>query len=123
MDAQGRSQTFARGGLQLSGLVVYFFVNTIGETYFGLQLGHDNDNYTATYAVVDVVLSGSARSGSSVQQTSWRVKDGLSANNDGFPDPNAKVGERVRLTNAQGKRQVVSLGHSLPSIFVSTWTS
>ena len=64
VDAQGRSQTFARGGLQLSGLVVYFFVNTFGETYFGLQLGHDNDNYTATYAVVDVVLSGNARSGS-----------------------------------------------------------
>jgi hypothetical protein len=116
VDAQGRSQTFARGGLQLSGLVVYFFVNTKGETYFGLQLGHDNDNYTATYAVVDVVLSGNARSGSSVQQTSWRVKDGLSANSDGFPDPNAKNGRtRVRLTNAQGKSAGGILG-PLPAI-------
>ena len=100
----GRSQSMlARersNATESEGISAFFFVNTEGETYFGLTLhknvralrqtrvpegnwnisssATNNDSSSATeednrpvYAIVDVILSGSAR----LSQTSWLVQD------------------------------------------------
>merc|ERR1711907_785068 len=87
LDLHGRSQTFARASTHTNGITMYFFVNTAGETYFGIQLGHPADGYAASYAVLDVVLSGNALS--SINQVSWKVQDGVSLGSDSFSDLNA----------------------------------
>ena len=54
---QGRSKTFLTG----AGLMIFFIVNSIGETFLGIELGHKEDGSTASaagYAVLDIVLSG-----------------------------------------------------------------
>ena len=96
----GRSQTFASSPAA-DGITMYFFVNTAGKTYFGLQIGHAANNFTAGYAVVDVILSGSAKS----MQASWVLQDGISAGTvDGFINPDATTGRgRARMQNAKGR--------------------
>ena len=41
--------------------MIFFIVNSIGETFLGIELGHKEDGSTASaagYAVLDIVLSG-----------------------------------------------------------------
>ena len=54
----GRSRTFQTG----AGLMIFFLVNSVGESYLGVQIGHYASSTAAAppsgYASIDVILSG-----------------------------------------------------------------
>ena len=96
-----------------SGLAMYFFVNVAGETYFGLQIGHADDNFAASSTTVDVMLSGEAKPSAAGRQPTWVLKDGLFTDDavGNFHNPSAESGRgRVRLQNAQGGTAGAVLG-------------
>ena len=59
-----------------SGVTMFFFVNEIGESFFGIQIGHEADQFAPSSMTVDVILSGEAKP-SANRQPAWIVKEGL----------------------------------------------
>jgi hypothetical protein len=70
----GRSKTFLTG----AGVMIFFFVNSKGESYLGVQVGHKekagDSNLASGYVVLDVVLSGSKIDTMAVKPD-WVFKD------------------------------------------------
>jgi hypothetical protein len=100
----GRSRTFAPGS-GASGITMFFFVNTMGETYFGIQIGHYTDaadeGLNGDYGVVDVILSGEAKTANSL--ATWVLQDGASQASD-YIDPRSSDGRsRVTVQTLKGK--------------------
>ena len=99
----GRSETFQTG----AGLMVFFVVNQVGESYLGLQIGHYNSAAPNTpnpkgYGVVDIILSGPTVD-NMVPKPSWVVQDGSGGSNFGGSSITNKKHGRVLLSNVAGK--------------------
>ena len=111
----GRAHTFSQN-FSTSKVLIFFFVNSLGETYIGLQMGHHGSmgNQTRSeYAVFDIVLSGKARQ----SHASWVLKDGDSISS-GYLDPKASTGGgRIVMEHFKGKTAGGVLGPLPPTDF------
>ena len=102
--ATGRSKTFASG----AGLMIFFLVNSVGESYLGIQIGHYPDGSDGTgivaagYGVIDIILSGATVDTMS-PKPHWVVQDGGSTSKFGGNDIGEKKSGRVVVSNLQGK--------------------
>ena len=100
----GRSRTFQTG----AGLMIFFLVNAVGESYLGVQIGHYASSNAAApssgYASIDVILSG-ATIDTMNPLPSWVVQDGMQISNPNAwsTAPNTKKSGRVQVSNLQGK--------------------
>ena len=102
----GRSQTFATG----AGLMIFFLVNAVGESYLGIQIGHyptaaaasSGTPVAAGYGVIDVVLSGTTIQNMQ-PPPSWVVQDGNGGSNFGDTSISVKKTGRVLVANIVGK--------------------
>jgi hypothetical protein len=104
----GRSKTFEVG----AGLMIFFLVNAVGESYLGIQIGQypnaaaaaaaSTTPVAAGYGVIDIILSGDTVKNMQ-PRPSWVVQDGGGGSNFGNDDiSNGKKG-RVLVSNIVGK--------------------
>ena len=82
--------------------MIFFLVNSVGETFVGIQIGSHSSNVdssAAGYGVIDIILSGETIDS---QTVSWVVQDGLGSN-FGPNVNNFGHSGRVTISNLQGK--------------------
>ena len=105
----GRSKTFVTG----AGLMIFFMVNAIGETYFGVQVGHRETTSNSAlpekgYVVLDVILSGSTLD-ALPQVPDWVFKDDVGGSSFAKWTSGNTYG-RILLNNKAGKTAGGMLG-------------
>jgi hypothetical protein len=97
----GRSRTFLTG----AGLMIFFFVNSMGESFLGVQVGHKETISGAPpksgYAVLDLVLSGSKINTMAVKPD-WIFQDNAGGSNFNKWKKD-KASGRVLLSNKDGQ--------------------